>query len=147
MSLFRLLERHLARGADRPLLVTADGTLSSQDVARESAKLAAWLRTAGTARGDRVVIDLKSGPDAVAALFGAARVGAIAVAASPQWMPQQIEHVIANSGARVLITSELRVQQLAGRTPPHVLVRGRGPGHGVTLWDTLVETWDDAVGG
>ncbi len=147
MSLFCLLERHLARGADRPLLVTADGTRSSQDVARESAKLAAWLRAAGTARGDRVVIDLKTGPDAVAALFGAARVGAIAVAASPQWTPQQLEHVIANSGARVLVTSELRVQQLAGRAPPHVLVRGPGPAHQVTAWDTLVETWDDAVDG
>ena len=150
MSLFRLLERHLAHGADRPLLVTADGALSSGDVARESAKLAAWLRAVGTARGDRVVIDLKNGPDAVAALFGAARVGAIAVAASPQWMPQQIEHVIASSGARVLITSELRVQQLAGRMPPHVLVRGRGRGRGlahqVTAWDTLVQTWDDAAG-
>lgn len=146
MSLFRLLERHLARGADRPLLVTADATLSSGDVARESAKLAAWLRAAGTARGDRVVIDLKNGPDAVAALFGAARVGAIAVAASPQWTPQQIEHVIANSGARALITSDLRVQQLAGRMPPHVLVRGPGPAQ-VTAWDALVETWDDAVGG
>jgi hypothetical protein len=49
VSLFGLLERHLARGAGRPLLVTADGTLSSGDVARESAKLAAWLRAAGTA--------------------------------------------------------------------------------------------------
>jgi acyl-CoA synthetase (AMP-forming)/AMP-acid ligase II len=145
VSLFRLLERHLARGADRPLLVTADGTVSSGDVARESAKLAAWLRAAGTARDDRVVIDLKNGADAVAALFGVARVGAIAVATSPQWTPQQIEHVIANSGAHVLITSDLRVQQLAGRTPPHVLVRGRDPAHQVTAWDTLVEAWDDAV--
>lgn len=153
MSLFRLLERHLARGGDRPLLVTSGGTLSSSDIARESAKLAAWLRAAGTARGDRVVIDLKNGADAVAALFGAARVGAITVAASPRWMPQQIEHVIAHSGARVLITSELRVPQLAGRMPPHVLVRGlgrglgrgRGPAHQVTAWDTLVETWDDEV--
>lgn len=145
MSLFRLLERNLARGADRPLLVTAGGTVSSGDVARESAKLAAWLRAAGIARGDRVVIDLKNGPDAVAALFGAARVGAIAVAASPQCTPQQLEHVIANSRAHALVTSDLRAQQLAGRAPPHVLVRGREPAAPVTAWDALVEAWDDAV--
>jgi acyl-CoA synthetase (AMP-forming)/AMP-acid ligase II len=149
VSVFRLLERHLARGAERPLLVTSEATWSSADVARESAKVAAWLRATGTARGNRVVVDLKNGIDAVAALFGAARVGAIVVAASPQWMPQQLEYVIADSGARVLITSEPRAKQLAERRPPHLLVRGHagsGPGEGgTTQWHTLVETWDGAV--
>ncbi len=144
VSMFRLLTRHLAHGADRPLLVGAEPTASSADVARESARLAAWLRQAGTARGDRVVVDLKNGLDAVAALFGAARIGAIVVGASPQWTPQQLDYVIANSGARVLVTSEPRAAQLGERGPPHVLVRDPGTSR-ATAWETLVETWDDAV--
>lgn len=148
MSAFRLLERHLARGAERPLLVTPERTASSGDVAAASARVAAWLRATGTARGDRVVVDLKNGLDAVAALFGAARVGAIVVGASPQWTLPQLEYVLANSGARVLITGALRARQLAGRTPPHLLARGHGGAAGaaaITDWDSLVETWDDAV--
>lgn len=148
MSVFRALERHLARGADRPLLVAPEATASSADIARDSARFAAWLRAIGTARGDRVVVDLKNGIDAVVALFGAARVGAIAVGASPQWMPQQLEYVLGNSGARALVTGALRVRQLAGRRPPHVLVREPwtgDPDGGVTPWSALVETWDDSV--
>jgi acyl-CoA synthetase (AMP-forming)/AMP-acid ligase II len=147
VSVFRSLERHLARGADRPLLVAPEATASSGDIARDSARFAAWLRSIGTARGDRVVVDLKNGIDAVVALFGAARAGAIAVGASPQWMPQQLDYVIANSGARVLVTGALRTRQLAARRPPHVLVREpTGPEEaGVTSWSSLVETWDDSV--
>ena len=144
MSVFRLLARHLAHGAERPLLVGAEPTASSADVARESAKVAAWLRQAGIARGDRVVVDLKNGLDAVAALFGAARIGAIVVGASPQWTAQQLDFVIADSGARALVTSAPRAAQLGERRPPYMLVRGPGGGH-VTAWDALVETWDDAV--
>lgn len=152
MSVFGLLARHLARGGERPLLVAPDATFSSADVARESAKVAAWLRATGTARGDRVVVDLKNGLDAVAALFGAARIGAIVVAAPPQWMPEQLAYVVTDSGARALVTSELRAKQLAGRSPPHLLVRRHGTRtdrdhdvEGATPWEALVETWDDAV--
>jgi acyl-CoA synthetase (AMP-forming)/AMP-acid ligase II len=152
MSVLRLLERHLAGGADRPLLVAPDGsgqtaTASSGDIARDSARFAGWLRAIGAGRGDRVVVDLKNGIDAVVALFGAARIGAIVVGASPQWMPQQLEYVIADSGARVLVTGALRARQLAGRRPPHVLVRGESgtTGDGVTAWSALGEACDDAV--
>jgi acyl-CoA synthetase (AMP-forming)/AMP-acid ligase II len=145
MSMLRLLERHLARGADRPLLVAQDGSASSGDIARDSARFAGWLRAIGAARGDRVVVDLKNGIDAAVALFGAARIGAIVVGASPQWTPQQLEYVIADSGARVLVTGALRARQLAGRGPPHVLIRGTDGGAGVTAWESLADPWDDAM--
>jgi acyl-CoA synthetase (AMP-forming)/AMP-acid ligase II len=144
VSVLRLLDRHLARGADRPLLVAPETTASSGDIARDSARFAGWLRAIGAARGDRVVVDLKNGIDAVVALFGAARIGAIVVGASPQWTPQQLEHVIADSGARVLVTGALRARQLAGRARPHVLVRG-ADGDGASAWESLADAWDDAV--
>ena len=149
MSLLGLLEQHLARGADRPLLVTPEGVASSGDIARASGQVAAWLHAIGTARGDRVVIDLKNGIDAAAALFGTARVGAIAVGASPQWTAAQLEHVIANSGARVLVTGALRAKQLGERAPPHMLVRDPAASPSATAaitdWGSLRDTWDGAA--
>lgn len=127
--LYELLEHHLALGADRPLLVTSDRAYSSGELATHAARFAHWLRAIGVAPGDRVVIDLKNGLAAVAALFGAARVGAIVVGASPQWMPEQLAYVLADCGARVLVTSLVRTKLLAGRLPPHVLVDSE--------WDAL----------
>ena len=45
MTLYDLLERHVAGGdgRERPLVVSSEGTFTSAHVARESARLAAWL--------------------------------------------------------------------------------------------------------
>ena len=139
MTLYGIFERHLEGGADRPLLVTSEATYTSADVERESAKVAAWLRASGLERGDRVVVDLKNGIDAVASLFGVSRAGGIVVGASPQWAPQQLEHVLADSGARVLVTNDLRAKQLGERRPPRVLVHGAC--EGTTSFDALSEEW------
>ena len=144
MTLYSLLEMHLRRGAERTLLVTPEATYTSADVDRESAKVAAWMRGAGLERGDRVVVDLKNGIDAVAALFGISRAGGVVVGASPQWSPQQLEHVLVDSGAKVLVTNDLRAKLLGPeRRPPHVLVHGAC--EGTTSWDTLAERWDGHV--
>lgn len=140
-TLYDLLERHRRAGADRPLLVTPDGAYSSDDVERESARVAAWLRDAGLAPGDRVVVDLKNGFDAVAALFGASRAGAVVVGATPQWTVPQIAHVVADSGARFLVTNDLRAKQLGAKRPPNVLVRGATT-DGVVPWASLTASWD-----
>ncbi|MBX3221849.1 MAG: AMP-binding protein [Labilithrix sp.] len=144
MSLYGLLERHVASGdGERPLLVTPDGTFTSADVARESGRIAAWLASAGLAPGEPVVVDLKNGVDAVAALFGVSRAGGIVVGASPQWTPSQLKHVVDDSGARVLVTSDLRARQLGASRPPHVLVRGEVAG--TTAWESLTECTDVQV--
>lgn len=141
MTTYHLLEMHLRRGGERPLLVTPDATFTSADVDRASAKVAAWMRGVGLERGDRVVVDRKNGVDAVAALFGVSRAGGVVVGASPQWSPQQLEHVLADSGAKILVTSDLRAKLLGPeRRPPHVLVRGVC--EGTTSWETLEERWD-----
>src|SRR5262245_56933704 len=118
VTLYALLQRHLACGSDRPLLVTPDGVFTSTDVDRESARVAAWLRASGLEEGDRVVIDLKNSIEAVASLFGVSRAGGIVVGATPQWSMPQLEHVIADCGARILVTNDVRAKQLAERRPP-----------------------------
>ncbi len=146
MTLYGLLERHLLGGPARPLLVTSDVTYTSSDLDRESAKVAAWLRASGLARGDRVAVDLKNGMGAVAALFGVARAGGVVVGTSPQWTVPQFEHVLRDSGASILVTGDLRAKQLGERRPPHVLVDGPADGlESTTPWHALTETWDGQV--
>lgn len=146
-TLFDLLVHHVERGADRPLLVTPEGTVSSGDVERASARVAGWLRRGGLAPGDRVVVDLKNGVEAVAALFGIARAGGVVVGATPQWSAPQLEHVVGDAGARFLITNASRVRQLGAGRPEHLLVVTEGApapaAAGVTAWGDLAETWSD----
>lgn len=141
--LFALLERHLARGRDRPLLVTPEGTFTSDDVATESARVAGWLLASGLHPGDRVVIDLKNGLEAVAALFGVSRAGGVIVGASPQWTVPQLQHVLADCGARCLVTNDVRAKQLGEGRPPHVLVHGEA--EGTTSWAGLGPPFDGCV--
>src|SRR5262249_99234 len=111
-TLTGLLALHLGRGPGRPLLATPEATCSSADLEIASSRVAAWLRERGLRPGDRVVIDLPNGLDAVAALFGVARVGGIAVGASPAWTPRQLTRVIRDAGAHILITGDTRVARL-----------------------------------
>jgi amino acid adenylation domain-containing protein len=144
VSLYDIFATHLRGGGDRPLLVTPEATYTSADVERESAKVAAWLRAGGIERGDRVVVDLKNGIEAVASLFGVSRVGGVVVGGSPQWSPQQLEHVLADSGAKFLVTNDLRAKQLGSeRRPKHVLVHGTA--EGTTSWDALDAAWNERI--
>ncbi len=136
-TLFDLLRVHLAHeGGDRPLLVTTERSYSSRDVDEASARLAAWLLHVGVKPGDRVVVDLKNGVEAVVSLFAVARVGGVTVCATPQWSIAQLSHLIADAGAEVLITSDVRARQLRDARPAEVLTVG-GVSEGATPWSAV----------
>jgi acyl-CoA synthetase (AMP-forming)/AMP-acid ligase II len=126
----------MGQGPGRSLVATQEGAFPSDHVEIESARVAAWLRDQGIHPGDRVVIDLKNGIDAVTALFSVARVGGIVVGASPAWTPHQLTRVLRDAGARILITGETRVAQLdLDDRPPAILTRGSC--RGATPWSEL----------
>lgn len=136
-TLFDLLRVHRAHDdGERPLLLSSEGSHSSRDVDEASARLATWLLHVGVKPGDRVVVDLKNGLEAVVSLFAVARVGGVTVCATPQWSIAQLAHLIADAGAQVLITSDVRARQLRAERPPHVLSVG-GACEGATPWSTL----------
>jgi acyl-CoA synthetase (AMP-forming)/AMP-acid ligase II len=140
-TLFDLLRLHLGHeGGERPLLVTAERSYSSRDIDEASARLAGWLLDAGVKRGDRVVVDLKNGLEAIVSLFAVARIGGVTVCATPQWSSGQLSHLIADAGAEVLVTSDVRARQLRAERPRHVLTVG-GECEGATPWAALDGPW------
>ena len=76
-------------------------------------RVAAGLVAAGVQPGNRVVTWLPKSIEGVAALFGAARAGAVFVPANPQLKSAQVAHIVADSGAVLLITSRARAVGLA----------------------------------
>jgi acyl-CoA ligase (AMP-forming) (exosortase A-associated) len=70
------------------------------------------LLGAGVQRRERVAVFLEKRVENVAAMFGAARAGAVFVPVNPQLKPEQVAHILADCNVRVLVTSPERLRQL-----------------------------------
>lgn len=62
------------------------------------------LQELGVAMGDRVAIYLPNLPQFVIAYYGALRVGAVVTTASPLYKERELTHILADSGARILVS-------------------------------------------
>lgn len=79
-------------------------TWSELDARATSAALA--LREAGLATGDRAALQLGTGLDFVTVYLGAGRAGLIVVPVNPAYTLPELVHVLDDSGARLLVTSD-----------------------------------------
>lgn len=88
---------------EHPALVAGSHTLSWAQVDAAVAAAAAGLQLLGLAPGDRVALDLANGPEFVAAYFGALRAGCVAVPVDTASTAPEVSHLLADSGARVVV--------------------------------------------
>lgn len=100
-----LLRRAAANDPLAPAVVERDQTTTYGAVAARAAAVAAALAAAGAGPDRPVAILLERGADAVAAFFGTLAAGGIAVVLNETLRPRQIEHILAHTGARHLLTS------------------------------------------
>lgn len=66
-------------------------------------RMAHALRCSGCQPGDRVLIALPDSPEFVAAFFGAAKIGAVAVPVNPHARASDYRHYVTNCGARFAV--------------------------------------------
>jgi len=100
-----LLWGSAAHRGERPAVVERGSTASYTVLRERAAAIGAALRAARIEPDDRVAILLERGQDAAAAFFGTLAAGAIAVVVNETLRPRQIEHMLAHSGTRCLITT------------------------------------------
>src|SRR4051812_34101427 len=92
---------------DKPLVHYFDTTLTVADVDRQSAALAAAMaEECGLERGDRVVVQLQNVPAFLIAMLAIWRLGAVMVPVNPMYKQRELEGLLTDSGARVLIEQE-----------------------------------------
>jgi len=92
--------------ADRPFLYYFDTAVTGAVVDADSDALAAALGARGLGRGDRVALFLQNVPQFVIALLAAWKLGAIAVPVNPMLKERELRYVLADSGARALISQQ-----------------------------------------
>ena len=117
LTLGTLLDRLALVHGDRVLVDEAGGATRTYDVAAEL--VARWAGRVGVAPGARVVVALPNGFDQLLACLAVARAGAVPVPLNDQMRPDEVEHVVADSGAARILRS---IDDLDGGEPvPSVL--------------------------
>src|SRR3954451_1471199 len=92
---------------DKPLVHYFGTSLTVAEVDRQSAALAVALaEECGLQRGDRVVVQLQNVPTFLIAMLAIWRLGAIMVPVNPMYKQRELEGLLTDSGARVLIEQE-----------------------------------------
>lgn len=104
---------HVLRGApDAPALVLKDRTLSFAEVEADVARLAGWLAEQGFAHGARVASWAAKGWLTALLPLAAPRAGLVHVPINPLLKRAQAAHILADSGAGLLIGTPARLATL-----------------------------------
>src|SRR5207248_2479778 len=126
------LDDHVAAGGGaRPVVVTAEVTTSYADLLALTCRTGNALRGLGLVSGQRVALLLPDSLAWAAVFFGALRIGVVAVPLNIRLAAADWAAMLADSGARVLVTDATRLRDLAPKLgalphPAHVIVVGGG---------------------
>jgi long-chain acyl-CoA synthetase len=97
-----------AEAAGRPCLYYFDTAVTGGTVQADSDALAVALAARGLGRGDRIALFLQNVPQFVIALLAAWKLGAIAVPVNPMLKERELRYVLADSGAKALLSLQDR---------------------------------------
>ncbi len=135
---------HAEGRANKVALIADDRTWTYRELDREANQVANALLSHGVRPQDRVAFLDKNAPQYFTFLFGAAKVNAVTVAVNWRLAPREMEYIIGNAGARVLLVGEEFLGHLAQMELPgveQVVVVGEGGDH--LGYDRWLEGRDD----
>ena len=107
---------------------------------REAARVAHALRRLGVGEGDRVAVLLPNCPEVMQAYGGILRLGAVIVPVVFLLSADEVRHILADSDAKVVITSSELAPKVEGWNGNVVLVGGGAEG---LAWEELVRRESD----
>ena len=91
---------------DKPIFHCPERELeyNSKEVLSIISEIGRKLKKEGIKKGDRIIIYLENSPEYLFSLFAAWRIGAIAVTSNKSYTISEIEYIIKDSGAKLIIT-------------------------------------------
>jgi long-chain acyl-CoA synthetase len=112
VNLADLVREAARRTPDKPALLYRDAAMTWAELEGHVAATAAGLAALGLAPGDRVAVALGNTPGFVVSYFGALRGGFVAVPVNTGYTVPEIEHVLGDSGAAVVVGSRAAAPDL-----------------------------------
>src|SRR5581483_6365876 len=113
LTLGDVLPRFAALRGDRVLVTEAGHVLTFAEAAERHERLAAGI-AAATRPGDRVVVATPNTYDQLLVSLAACRAGAVAVPVNSHMRPEEIDHVVNDSGAALVIRA---AEEVLARSP------------------------------
>lgn len=105
--------------SELPFIVYEDERLSFEEAWVQSQRLAAVMaREYGVEKGDRVAISMRNYPEWILGFMAATSIGAVAVAMNALWQPHEMEYGLNDSGAKLLLADQERLDRLAACDAP-----------------------------
>lgn len=129
-------------------LVAEGARITFADLLDRALRAARAFQDRGLGPGDRAMVFMDNGIDAVAAIYGAWIAGGVAVIVNPQTRASKLAYLLADSGARILAT-QASLERAFGPAladldptvlPPALLVAGVGPGAGAVSLEEALRT-------
>ncbi|WP_343314752.1 long-chain-fatty-acid--CoA ligase [Brucella sp. BE17] len=120
---------------DNPAFTCMGKDLTYRQMDEDARALAAFLQSRGLVKGDRVAVmmpNILQYPIAIAAIL---RAGLVVVNVNPLYTPRELEHQLADSGAKALIVLENFAATVEKALPtlnlPNIIVTSMGDMHGL----------------
>jgi len=107
MTLPDMFAASVARAGRSVLTDFLGARMSYAQVGEKVLRFAAALQAAGFVKGDRIGLYLPNVPDYLIAYYGALTAGGIVVNMSPLYSESELAHQLADSGARIVVTSDV----------------------------------------
>ena len=113
-----VLERRAREMPDRCFVTFADGaSWTFAELLAQTRRAAAGLQQLGVVQDDRVLLWMPNGADALRLWFAINYVGAVFVPINPDHRGRVLEHMIENSGARLMLAHAPLLERLEGLKP------------------------------
>ncbi|MGH9002247.1 MAG: acyl-CoA synthetase, partial [Acidimicrobiia bacterium] len=130
-----IVARPVAEGrGDRPALHIENRTVTYAELESLTNRFGHALAAAGVGRGDHFVVRSPNSVEYVVAVLGGMKIGAVPIPASSLYRAWELEHILTNSGASLVFTTEELLpafDEVAPRCPAlaeTVLLEGTRPG-------------------
>ncbi len=108
-----LLQHQAPHHGSKIAIEHKDKRLSYDQLHHITAQIAASIQLLDISKGERIAIYLPKTFETVVAIFASVTLGAVFVPINPQLKPTQVQHILQDCNARLLITSCSRAKQLS----------------------------------
>jgi long-chain acyl-CoA synthetase len=119
-----------------PTIVFQGETIAPERFEDHWRRSAAALRAAGVKEGDVVALMMRNSPDALALMWAVRHLGALWCPVNWHFKTDEVQYILRNSGARLLVADAALLQGLQGlQTAGLAVFSSRGTTPGVPAWE------------
>ncbi len=144
MNIAQNLERARMFFPDKPAIIFEGREYTYRQFDEDVNRLANALRALGVERGDRVALFLPNIPAFPVSYFAVQKLGGIVVSINVMFKTDEVRHIVSDSGAKVIITTEAQRQFVPAdelRTLEHVVIAEGEAGNDLAF-DELIARGD-----